>query len=85
MKKVTEVVTRLRLAYRASGWTMAQIGARACLHEWTVKKVLAGGNVTAESLFAVCRALDVSTLPVPAEQKDATRSPILKPPTDAIM
>jgi transcriptional regulator with XRE-family HTH domain len=56
----------LRRAYRASGLTLGQIAVRAGVSENTVWNIMAGRNVRTYSLFAVCRVLSVSTLPVPS-------------------
>ena len=56
----------IRRAYRDSGLTIREISARSGVSYNTVWAVLAGRNVRTHTLFAVCRALGVSTLCIPA-------------------
>lgn len=54
----------LRRAWRDSGMGLGQIACRAEVSERTVWAVMRGQNVRTASLFAICRALGVSVIPL---------------------
>lgn len=59
---------QIRLAYRQSGMTQAQIAARAGVSESTVLNILRGRNVSLDTLIAVAGALSLTTLELPTRR-----------------
>jgi len=54
-------------AFRRSGWTQAQLAARAEKSPRVVWDVLHGYDTKASSVYAVCRALGLAALPIPSQ------------------
>lgn len=57
----------IRDAFRRTGWTQAQLAARAEKSPRVIWDVLQGFDTKASSVYAVCRALGISSLPVPQQ------------------
>ena len=63
----------IREAFRRSGWTQAQLAARAERSPRVVWAILQGRDVKASSVFAVSRALGLVTIQAPAAHFASSR------------
>lgn len=63
----------IREAFRQSKLTQAQVAARAEVGARTVWLVLQGRDVRASSRDAVCRALGLTSIPIPPKQFASSR------------